>query len=887
MRAWWAKMTAVFSRHRIDEELSAEFDAHLQMAVDANLERGMAPGEALEAARRAFGNRTLIRESSREAWIFHNLDTLVHDLRYAWASMVKSPGFTTVTLLSLTLGIGANTAIFSLINALIIRPVAGVGQPDGLVRLINGDFSYPTFQALEARRMFANTVAFMQTRVPAEVNGTTQWTQAELASGDYHSALGVRAMLGRTLSSTDEHTRAPVAVLSHAFWTRAFSADPAVLGRIIQINELPLTIVGVTPPEFAGLVVDSPTDITVPVTLVPTLVPAMGPDILTNRSGIWLNLMARLPPGRSLTQANAELQVAWPGVLRLSGDDRMRADLAANGTELVPAGNGFSRLRGTYASPLYVLMGLVGLVLLIGCANVANLLLARGAARQREFAIRLATGAGRGRVIRQLLTESVLLATVAAAGGVLLAWAATRLMVQLISVDQVPVLLDLGPDWRVLLFTVGVTTVTALLFGLAPARRAVRVDVASALKAQTRVLGAGTRLRSGLVIAQVALAMLLAVGAGLFIKSLRHILAVDAGFDPTNVLQVRASPTAAGYEGQRTIEFFTELLDRLNSRPEIQSAAMSLYPPVSRGGHSRGHISVAGIQPRAVQNRLALLNFVSARYFETIGQKLVRGRTFTELDRQGAPNVAVIDETFARHFFGSEDPVGRRFDPRGGTQFDWEIVGVVQHASYTSLKDPPKPTVYVPYAQRPDFIHNIGGQDMVVEVRSASAGPSLARDVRQTIAQVDARVVVETEMLQTYVAGSLAQDRLLALLSGLLGAISLLLVAIGLYGVMAYSVTQRTGEIGIRMALGAGPASVLSMVLREGFLLVLAGIVIGVALAFASSRAIASLLFGITARDMAAFAGAAGVMALAALLATLLPAQRAARVDPLVALRND
>ena len=330
---------------------------------------------------------------------------------------------------------------------------------------------------------------------------------------------------------------------------------------------------------------------------------------------------------------------------------------------LVPAGNGFSRLRGTYASPLYVLMGLVGLVLLIGCANVANLLLARGAARQREFAIRLATGAGRGRVIRQLLTESVLLATVAAAGGVLLAWAATRLMVQLISVDQVPVLLDLGPDWRVLLFTVGVTTVTALLFGLAPARRAVRVDVASALKAQTRVLGAGTRLRSGLVIAQVALAMLLAVGAGLFIKSLRHILAVDAGFDPTNVLQVRASPTAAGYEGQRTIEFFTELLDRLNSRPEIQSAAMSLYPPVSRGGHSRGHISVAGIQPRAVQNRLALLNFVSARYFETIGQKLVRGRTFTELDRQGAPNVAVIDETFARYFFGSEDPVGRRFDP--------------------------------------------------------------------------------------------------------------------------------------------------------------------------------------------------------------------------------
>ena len=888
MRAWWARVTALFSRNRIDEDLAAEVDAHLRMAAEANVDRGMAPAEALEAARRGFGNRTLIRESARETWTFHGIETLTQDVRYAWRSLMKNPGFTVVTLLSLTLGIGANTAIFSLINALMIRPLPGVDQPDRLVRLTNGNYSYPLFETLESHRVFANTVAFTQTRTPAAVNGVPQWTQTELVSGDYYAALGVRPMLGRTLSPNDEHSRQPVAVLSHGFWTRAFSADPGVLGKTLQINQLDLTIVGVTPPEFAGVVVGSPTDVMVPITLAPSVMTSLGSDVLTNQSAIWVELMARLPAGRSLAQIDAELQVVWPQVVAVSGDDHMRSNVAENGTQLMAAGNGLSPLGGRYASPLYVLMGLVGVVLLVGCANVANVLLARGAARQKEFAIRLATGAGRGRVIRQLLTESLLLAAVAAAGGVAIAWLGTGLLVRLISVDQTPILLDLRADWRVLLFTIGVTTVTALLFGLAPARRAVRVDVASSLKAHTRVVtGEGTRLRGGLVIAQVALSMLLAVGAGLFINSLRQVLAVETGFDATNVLLVRVSATGAGYRGERTIQFFNELLDRLNSRPGIQSAAMSLYPPVSRGAHSRGNISVEGVEVPPDKSRLTLRQVVSSRYFETIGQKLVQGRSFTELDRHGAPNVAVINETLARRFFGNGNPVGRKFDPNGGTHFDWEIVGVARDAIYTSLKDEPKPVFYVPYAQTPGFFHNLGGRDMFVDVRGATAGAFLATEVRQTIAQIDPRILVDIETLETHVAGSLAQDRLLALLSGCLGAIALLLVAIGLYGVMAYSVTRRTGEIGIRMALGARPAAVLAMVFREGFLLVLAGVVIGSALALASSRLVTSLLFGITARDLAAFAGAAAVMALAALFSTLLPARRAARMDPMVALRTE
>ena len=529
-------------------------------------------------------------------------------------------------------------------------------------------------------------------------------------------------------------------------------------------------------------------------------------------------------------------------------------------------------------------MGLVGLILLVACANVANLLLARGAARQREFAVRLATGAGRARLIRQLLTENLLLSTIASFVGVLFAIWGTHVLVSLISSGASPVFLDLRPDVPVLLFTMTVTALTTLLFGLAPALWATRIDLASALKESSRLFsGQGGKLRKVLVVGQVALSMVMAVGAGLFLNSFWRLTSVDTGFQASNVLLVRANAIGAGHRGPHATRFFTELLNRVAALPGVQSSAMSWAPPVSRGFGNNSHVSIQGQAVRGDAERVAWSNFVSPRYFETIGQQLLSGRDFTERDQHGT-RVAIINQSMARYFFGDENPIGKQMDPEGGNQYDCEIIGVVRDATHFDLKETPRRVFYMPYvhAQAPDFF---GGENMILEVRHAVPAASVARQIRDVVAQLDKNVLVETETLQTHVDASVTRERLLALLSGFLGGLSLLLVAIGLYGMMAYSVTQRTGEIGLRIALGAQARTVLAMILREGFLLVLTGAVLGVLSAYALGRLISTLLFGITARDAVSFAVAVAALALVALIATLVPALRAARIDPMVALR--
>jgi predicted permease len=878
---WWRR------RDR-EQDLDRELRAHLDLEAEEQTEAGVAAQEARFAAQRAFGNTTLVKEDTRAMWGWTTLEQIGQDLRYARRTMWKNPGFTAVAILSLALGIGANTAIFTLINLLLMRPVPGVARPGKLVRLTNAGHSYPKFEALKARGIFANTVAFTSKRFPVDVNGTVQWAEVALASGDYFPTLGVSAVLGRTLSPEDDRIEAPVAVLSHGFWTRAFSSDPSVLGKTVRMNGQPVTIVGVTPPHFAGIVIGVPTDITVPITAAPKLLTELGYDILTRRSAHWIDVLGKLAPGQSMEGANSQLQAVWPQVLAETAPPNTAKDsnFFRRRTELQPAGNGFSPLRRTYATPLYVLMGLVGLVLLIACANAANLLLARGAARHHEFAVRLATGAGRWRLVRQLLTENLLLALVATLAGMVLAYWGTRMLVSFISLNQGPVVLDLAPDWRVLLFAVGAAVLTTLLCGLVPALWAVRGDAAPALKEHGRTVGGGAWLRKGFVVSQVALSILLAVGAGLFLNSLRRVLAVDSGLDTSNVLMVRADATSAGYHGPSGARFFAQLLDRVNALPGVRSAAMSWAPPVSGGFGNNGDISIEGRTHNSREDREVWSNFVSPRYFETVGQALVAGRHFTERDRRGAQRVTIINQTMARYFFGNESALGRRIAPWGGNEAkrDCEIIGVVRDAAHLSLKDEPKRVLYMPYTQGPEFLER---ENMILFVRSVRSPALITTQIRQTVAQLDRNLLVETKTLQSHIDGSLARERLLAMLSGFLGGLSLVLVAIGLYGVMAYSVTRRTGEIAVRLALGARPASVLSMVLREGALLALAGVALGILAALASSRMIAALLYGITPRDTTAFAGAVVVMVMVALLATILPARRASRVDPMSALRYE
>jgi putative ABC transport system permease protein len=816
------------------------------------------------------------------------METLIQDLRYAVRGLLKSPGFAVVALLTLGLGIGANTAIFTLINVLLLRPVPAVVEPERLVRLTRGGFSYAKFEALKARGIFANTVALNDNRVPAEINGSMQPVRVLLASGDYFSALGVSPFLGRTISPEDDRLQAPVAVLSHRFWARAFSADPSVLGRHINFGGLPVTIVGVTPPNFTGVRVGVAIDVTVPVTLMPRLRPEQA-DILSRRSAHWLQIMGKLAPGQSLEQANSRLQTVWPQVLTETAppDTAPDSSFFRHRTALLPAANGFSPLGAEYASPLAVLMGLVALVLLGACVNVANLLLARGAARQREFAVRLATGASRGRLIRHLLAENVVLATLTGLIGIVFAIWSSQVLVGFLASSTDPVFLDLRPDARLLAFGISVTFLTVMFFGLAPALYTTQIDLAPSLKESSRTFaGAGGRFRKVLVVVQVALSIFLVVGAGLFLNSFRHLVAVDTGFDAGDVLLIRANAIAAGHRGDRARLFFAELMERSKAFPGVQSTALSWAPPVSQGFGNNGRVSIQGRPPQPGEDRVVWSNFVSPDYFETIGQRILAGRDFTARDREGAPRVAIINQALARYFFGDESPIGRIIAPPGGdtTNPDTEIVGVVQDATHFDLREQPKRVVYVPYDQGPEFLQ---GQNMILEVRSALALATVASQLRDLVAQLDTSVVVETETLQSHVNSSIVRERLLAVLSGFLGTLSLLLVAIGMYGVMAHSVTRRKGELGVRLALGARPITLLSMVLREAAVLVLTGVAVGLFAALAVSRVVATLLFGVGARDVTTFAGAVGLIALVALLATLLPASRAARLNPLVALRHE
>jgi predicted permease len=894
LRTLLIRLGGLFGKDRRDRELAAEIESHLQFHIDDNVRAGMSPTEARRQAVLRFDGVESVKESYRDRRGLPWLETLWQDLRHAVRVLAKDRGFTAVAVLTLALGIGANTAIFGLIDAVMLKSLP-VHSPEELLQITMSDngtvFTNPIWEQVRDRQgAFSGVFAYGDHRFNLSPGGEARYVQGAWVSGGFFETLDVRPVLGRPITRADDRRGCPAtAVLSHDFWQSEYAGSPAVVGRSVSLEGQPFQIIGVAAAGFTGMSVGRPMSIYVPICSEAIV---HGKETwLDGRSTWWLTVMGRPRAGVNAQQATAALKVLAPEVFRNTKPQRWRAeDLKEYETRTFntePAAGGISDLRGQYGNALLALMGVVGAVLLIACANVANLLLARASVRQREIAIRLALGSGRGRLIRQLLTESLLLSLTGAALGVLLAQRGSQVLVRLLSTSRSAVSLDLNVDVRMLAFTAAVAVATALLFGLAPAWLATRVPPIAAMKNGGRGTAEGhSRLSFGkaLVIVQVALSLALVACAGLMLGTFRKLATMDPGFRHEQVLITGVDlRNARGPEAQRRA-VFDEILRRLRRLPGVRSASSSDITPIS-GMVWNSEIAVEGFKAKNSGDSLAYFNQISDRYFETMGTPILAGRDFEERDGPTAPRVAIVNETLARKFFGQASPLGRRFqmEREPGVDSTVEIVGVARDAKYGTLREETRPTAYLPNAQSTEpawMSHNF-------ELRSASTATDVIPAVRAAVADVDRNVVIQFQTLSVQVEESLTRERLLAALSGLFGGLALLLAMIGLYGVMSYNVTRRQNEIGIRMALGAGQWRVRTMVLRDVAMLVTLGLTGGVALALAGGRLVEGFLFGLTPGDPAALAGSVALMSIVAALAGYLPARRASRVDPMVALRED
>jgi len=899
------RLRSLFQRPRVEAELAAELSFHLDQLVAENVAAGMNAQEARHAALRTFGGVAQIEEECRETRGTRWLEELGQDLGYALRTFRRSPTFTLVAALSLALGIGANTAIFSLINALLLRelPVrdpaglVAVGDPTRVSSLSQGSvrtdlFSFPLYEQVRGRnRVFTDVFASGRTgqliNIGIEPSGSQKESaRGRLVSGNYFAVLGVSPILGRVFTAEEDRApgAAPYLVISHGWWQRRFAGDPRVIGRTITLNRHPFTIIGVAPPEFFGDIVGVSTDLWIPLSMQPQVNP--GRMFLDRWDTSWLLMMGRLKPGVSLAQARAEMNVLVPRIIaeqanaqgdQLSVPDEPRIDVT-------PGAAGFSRLRQEFSQPLFTLMAIVALVLLVACANVANLLLERAMARQKEIALRLAVGAGRARLIRQLLTESLLLAVLGGLLGLLFAFWSGKALLSLVGATGA---IDLVPDLPVLAFTAGVALVTALLFGLAPALRATRVELAPTLKESTRSVAgdrSGAPLGKLLVVAQFAMSLLLVLGAGLFVRTLQNLQRVDLGYAREGLLLMNVDPVAAGYKGARLETLPRELVERLQALPGVSSVSYS-ENGIFSGTESATTIRIEGFKSPPEGDPNLAFDRVGAGYFRTVGIPLLSGRDFELRDGPGALRVAVINEAMARQYFAGGDPLGKRLTLLGQPDLDYEIVGVARDARDHDLRGAIPPRVYIPLSQSDDP----GTVNVEVRTRTAAAAPSkMVEPIRQTIRAWDPNLpLTELEPLTAKIDDSITNERIIAKLSTVFGLLALLLAAIGLYGIISYTVARRGNELGIRMALGAQRSGVLWMVLRETLLLAVAGIALGVPASLGAAYAVSSRLFGLTAADPLTLAAAIAVLLAVALVAGLIPGSRATRVDPVVVLRYE
>jgi putative ABC transport system permease protein len=817
------------------------------------------------------------------------LERVLGDVRYALRTLRNNPGFTVVAVLTLALGIGANTAIFTLIDSLLLRSLP-VPQPQELVRIsVAGDatvnsFSYALVNAFAERKdVFSAAGGFNRTTFNVGLPGSLTRVNGAWVTGEYYTTLGINPALGRLLGPADDTVGAPpAAVLSYAYWQREYAGDAAVIGRTVPIGGIATTIVGVGPRGFSGTTVERPADITIAVAALPQLDPVNAG--LLGQGNFWLIVLARPSPGLSTEAAAARLAAAWPEIAdqTLSRDwsAALRQETIDLKLELVPGSTGHSALREPFQQPLMVLMGIVALVLLMACANVANLLLARGAARERELAVRVAVGAGGGRIARQLLTESALLSIFGAALGIWLAFVASRLLVDVFVVGVGPVVLDVTPSAHVLGFTAAVAVATTLLFGLAPAFRAARAAPVRALRGDNGTARSAPRLAGVLAAAQIAISLLLLVGAGLFVQTLENLRAIDAGFHDEGVLVADVDARREGLAGPALLAFYETMLERVRALPGVASASLSSLVPTSGSSSSTAIMPVGQTLP---ERDNALIVHVMPAFFDTLGTRLLTGRDVSASD-VGSASVALVNESYAARYLAGRDPLGERLATRAQSAGEIEIVGVVEDAVANSLRAPPRPTVYYSYAQSAAsgaFIFNT-----TLSVRVSGSLATTASALRAELARQFPSMTVEVRALTEQVDRTLQRERLMATLASGFGVLGLLLACVGIYGLFSYNVARRTREFAIRIALGARRAGVLRLAVGGAVKLLAAGLVVGVPAALAASRWVESMLFGLQPMDPVVVAAAVVLLACAGLVAAYLPARRAARVDPVVGLRG-
>jgi predicted permease len=822
--------------------------------------------------------------------------------------LAKSPGFTAVALATLALGIGANTAIFSLLNAVMLRQLP-VREPSRLVLLGTGrsggsadytDFistdlySFPFFYEMRRKnQVFSEASAelslpFDGMHGAVAGSASLERMNVQLVSGTYFLTLGVKPVLGRTFTEAEDEPAGghPVAIVSYSWWKRRFGRDPAIVGKTVTLGSTVYTVIGVTPPEFFGTTVGHSPDLWIPLSMEKQVSP--GWNGLDNKWFQSLYILARLRPGVTIGQAKSNVNLlarqiwheyAGPVLTKQQQQDLQRAQI-----ELTPAARGLSRLRYQFSLPLQILMTVVGLVLLIGCANIANLLLARATTRQREIAVRMALGAERGRLIRQMLTESVLMAFCGGALGALFASWASDALLAMVSVGPEPLPLSIVPDARVLAFTFLVSLATAVLFGIPPALRATRTDLTPALKEGRGAVSVSSRspLARALIVAQVALSLVLLIGAGLFLRSLVKLANVDTGFNKENVLLFAIDPTDVGYkEDARLVNLYQQIEERVSVVPGVRAASISFF--TFNQGEWTDPVSIAG-QTQAPDHDMSVTNnVVGPSYFAVMGIPLMVGRVFGGQDTEGSAKVAVINETMAKRFFPGGSPVGRRFgmgdDPKHSN--DIEVVGVVKDAKNVSLRERPSAEAYFPYTQRMGYYYDL-------EVRYSGEPEAIISGVHRAVGEVDGNLPVSYQnTLAQQVRQSLTGQTLIAQLSTFFGLLAVFLACIGIYGLMSYAVTRRTNEIGIRMALGARCSKVLWIVMRESLILVGLGLLIGLPVTLAADRLVSKMLFGLSPTDPPSLVGAATLLLAFAVVASYLPARKASRVDPMVALRYE